>query len=48
MAKSGKKQKKRGPKPEMLKIKGIKWQDAVTKALKRKRPEKGWPKEENR
>ena len=34
---------KRGPKPETLKIEGP-WQKAVGKALKKKRPEKGWPK----
>lgn len=35
--------KKRGPKPDTIKIEGN-WQTAVGKALKKKRPEKGWPK----
>jgi hypothetical protein len=34
---------KRGPKPDTLKIEGS-WQKAVGKALKKKRPENGWPK----
>lgn len=35
--------KKRGPKPDTLKIEGS-WQGAVNKALKKKRPKEGWPK----
>lgn len=35
---------KRGPKPDTLKIEGA-WQTAVGKALKKKRPKEGWPKE---
>lgn len=33
---------KRGPKPDTLKIEGD-WKNAVKGALKKKRPEKGWP-----
>jgi nicotinate-nucleotide pyrophosphorylase len=38
-----KKKDKRGPKENHLKIKGN-WQKAVNKALKKKRPKRGWPK----
>ena len=38
-----KKPGKRGPKPEMLKIKG-KWEQAVTQSFKKKKPPEGWPK----
>ena len=31
-----------GPEPDMLKIEGD-WQDAVGKALNKKRPQEGWP-----
>jgi hypothetical protein len=41
----GKAPGKRGPKPEMLKLEGP-WEEAVAKALKKKRPEGGWPKPE--
>lgn len=34
--------KKRGPKPERVKIEGD-WENAVGKALKKKRPKDGWP-----
>jgi hypothetical protein len=34
---------KRGPKPQLLKIKGN-WEDAVTKSFKKKKPPEGWPK----
>lgn len=37
------KPRKRGPVPETVKVEGT-WQSAVKKALKKKRPEKGWPK----
>ena len=33
---------KRGPKPERVKIEGD-WEEAVEKALKKKRPKEGWP-----
>ncbi|MGA2677791.1 MAG: hypothetical protein ABSF37_00670 [Sedimentisphaerales bacterium] len=36
--------KKRGPKIDHLKIDGN-WQSAVNKALKKKKPKEGWPKE---
>lgn len=36
--------KKRGPKPDRVKI-DQPWEKAVADALKRKRPEKGWPEE---
>ncbi len=32
-----------GPEPETLKIEGD-WEDAVGKALKKKKPPEGWPK----
>jgi hypothetical protein len=34
---------KRGPKPQMLKIEA-KWEDAVTKSFRKKKPSGGWPK----
>ena len=34
---------KPGPKADVLKLHG-KWQDAVRQSLKKKKPEKGWPK----
>jgi len=34
---------KRGPKADLLKIRG-KWQDAVRQSLQKKKPESGWPK----
>ena len=34
--------KRPGPEPERLKIEGD-WEDAVAKALKKKRPPEGWP-----
>ncbi len=37
-----KKRKKRGPKPEDLKIQGD-WGDALKKALKKEKPAEGWP-----
>jgi hypothetical protein len=33
-----------GPKPEVLKIEGN-WKDAIKKALRKKHPEAGWPKD---
>ena len=36
---------KRGPKPETVKIEGD-WENAIDKALKKERPEDGWPKPE--
>ena len=35
---------KRGPKPETVKIEGD-WESAIDKALAKKRPKDGWPKE---
>jgi hypothetical protein len=35
----------KGPEPERLKISGVKnWEDAVTLAMKKKKPASGWPK----
>lgn len=38
---------KRGPSPERLKLSGN-WMANVGKALKKKRPKKGWPKPKKR
>ena len=38
--------KKRGPKPDKLKINGD-WEKALQKAVKKKKPEDGWPEEKN-
>lgn len=40
----GTEDKKRGPKAERVKIEGD-WEDAIDKALSKKRPKEGWPKE---
>jgi hypothetical protein len=34
---------KPGPEPEHLNIEGMGWEEAVDKALKKKRPAEGWP-----
>jgi len=39
-----KKLSKRGPKPDTLKIEGD-WKEAIQKALRKKYPDAGWPKE---
>jgi hypothetical protein len=36
---------KRGPRPDRVKL-DEDWEEAVKKALKKKRPEGGWPKHE--
>ena len=41
---SKKKQKKRGPKPNHLKIDEENWEDAAKKAILKKKPKGGWPK----
>ena len=41
--KSDKGKAKTGPKPQVLKLEGN-WEDAVTKALRKKKPPGGWPK----
>ncbi len=33
---------KPGPKPDMLKL-GGRWQDAIKRSLKKKKPPEGWP-----
>jgi hypothetical protein len=36
---------RRGPEPERLKITHyLRWEDAVTVAMRKKKPAKGWPK----
>ena len=35
---------KPGPKPELYKIEGMSWQDAVKKSFTKKKPAGGWPK----
>jgi hypothetical protein len=39
-----KKGAKRGPKPEILKIEGVKWKDAIKKSFQKDKPASGWPK----
>ena len=39
--------KNRGPKPERVKI-DMDWEDAVGKAIKKKRPAGGWPEEDKK
>ncbi len=35
----------KGPEPERLKITGVKqWEDAVSIAMRKKKPARGWPK----
>lgn len=43
MSKEKSPQGKTGPKPDTVKIEGD-WEDAVDKALEKKRPKEGWPK----
>jgi hypothetical protein len=35
---------KPGPKPDLYKIEGMTWQDAVKRSLQKKKPAGGWPK----
>ena len=35
---------KRGPKPDILKIEGMDWKEAVKKSFEKKKPPEGWPK----
>ena len=35
---------KTGPKPELYKIEGVGWEEAVKKSLQKKKPAGGWPK----
>ena len=35
---------KPGPTPELFKIEGMNWEEAVTKSFKKKKPAGGWPK----
>ena len=39
--------KKTGPKPDRVKVEGD-WEAAIGKALKKKRPEDGWPESEKK
>ncbi len=41
--KNSKSSKKRGPKPDILKLDGN-WKDAMKKSLAKKKPADGWPK----
>jgi hypothetical protein len=43
-----KRPRKRGPEPSVLNIDGLDWKDAVKKALRKQRPEGGWPDPPNR
>jgi hypothetical protein len=40
-----KRRKKRGPKPNHLKIRGD-WKEAVKRAVSKKKPKEGWPEKE--
>jgi len=46
MAKKKKTRKKRGPKPNYLRLDDENWEDALKKAITKKKPEKGWPKKD--
>jgi hypothetical protein len=35
---------KRGPKPEVLKIRELDWEEAVKRSFQKKKPPDGWPK----
>jgi hypothetical protein len=37
-------QTKRGPKPDILKIEGVNWKEAIKKSFEKKKPPEGWPK----
>ena len=37
------KPKKRGRKPDVLVIEGMKWKDAIRKSFEKKKPPEGWP-----
>ena len=39
-----KKKKTPGPRPEILRIEGINWKDAVKKSFEKQKPVEGWPK----
>ena len=41
-----KKKSKRGPKPEMLKFEDENFENAVKKAIQKKKPKEGWPKQD--
>lgn len=43
----GQKNKPTGPKPDRVKI-DMDWEDAVGKAIKKKRPAGGWPEEDKK
>jgi hypothetical protein len=38
------KPKKRGPKPQILRIEGMDWKEAIKKSFQKQRPAGGWPK----
>lgn len=44
MASADPKEPKPGPEPERLNIEGD-WEEAVKKAMRKKKPSKGWPKD---
>ncbi len=42
----GERRTAKGPEPERLKITGVKrWEDAVSIAMRKKKPARGWPKQ---
>lgn len=40
--------KKRGPKPNHLQLDDENWENAVKKAIQKKKPKKGWPKKDKK
>jgi ISXO2-like transposase domain len=39
-----KQKKKRGPKPDILKIRDLNWEETVKRSFEKKKPPDGWPK----
>ena len=46
MSEKSPQESRRGPKPDRVKIEGD-WEDAIDKALEKKRPNEGWPKDDS-
>jgi len=43
MARIQPKKKTPGPKPEVLKIEGMNWKEAIKKSFQKQKPPEGWP-----